>query len=121
MSNILVQVQVQGFSTVTILKASTGEIIVTLDKENPSQTFSLTDESNTVTICALSQDSATVTLEGVKDTTPIYVLGQETRDLDGNTPVTLNLKKTTRLTLQSGSSVSNGVKCGEVIIQPPIS
>lgn len=119
MSDIFVEIQNQSFTEVTIRKTSSQEPITTIGS-GAKQTFKLLDTAHTVTICAIAKGDAIVSLEGVIDTQQIYVHSQETKELDDNDPLVLNLTQSTVLTLQWTSPDEDGVKCGEVIIQPPI-
>lgn len=120
MSDILVEIVNQGFTTITIVKNSTSGTLATINQGDPSKTFKLNDESGVdIQVSALS-NTVTVRLDGVEDETPIYVHGQETKELDDGIPLVIKPAMSTRLMLRSASIAGYGVKCGEVIIQPPL-
>lgn len=127
MSDVLVEVKNQGFTRVTIQKTSTGEPIATIDKGEPSKTFSLINGADSVEINAVSSESATVSLEGAEVDTPVSVHGMGVeKELLADEPIALHLSTPTILTLQSAEpsrtepvvESSDGVKCGEVIVVP---
>ncbi|HEY0738173.1 MAG TPA: hypothetical protein VGD69_24865 [Herpetosiphonaceae bacterium] len=120
MADIFVEIRNQGFDTVTILKASTKETLGTINKGGPGLEFKLLDGAPTVTICAITKETATVSLDGVEGEEVIHVYRQEIKDLEENTDLDLHLQASTVLTLQPSNPDANAVKCGEVIIQPPL-
>jgi hypothetical protein len=118
MSDVLVEVANISFDTVTVEKASSGQAIAAIAKGS-SKTFKLLDDSG-VKLSAASAAAATVTLEGVEDSNQIHVdPDEEVLDLFRDQPVTIKPDRPTKLSLQSTDSGIQGVKCGEVIIQPP--
>lgn len=119
MSDIFVEIKNDSFKEVTVLKAHTQEKIVTLSPGD-HKTFRLIDESHTVTICARLKGTATVELEGILDGSQIDVIASQAKELKDDESLPLNLAKPTRLTLLWEPPAANAVKCGEVIIEPPL-
>lgn len=120
MSDILVEIVNQGFTTITIVKTSTSGTLATINQGDPSKTFKLYDDLEVDIQVFLVSNTVTVKLNGVEDEAPIYVHGQESKDLDYGTPLLIKPSTSTRLMLRPTSIAGEGVKCGEVIIQPPL-